>query len=150
MFESCLKEPLSKYLNCGAACEVHTTPTGTTVDMKAECLYCSFSWNGNSQPMNGRMPPRNLIFSAVILFSRSSPSKVFQSFKHPGTQFLSAKGYNLNQSAYLLPSVRNVWNRQKQRLLASFQGRQVTLGGDGRCDTPGYCAKYGSYSCMDL
>ena len=24
------------------------------------------------------------------------------------------------------------------------------MGGDGRCDSPGFCAKYGTYSCMDL
>lgn len=26
----------------------------------------------------------------------------------------------------------------------------ITLGGGGRCDSPGYSAKYGSYSLMDL
>ena len=35
-------------------------------------------------------------------------------------------------------------------MMAECQGRQIILGGDGRCDSPGYCAKYGSYSCMDL
>ncbi|CAG2218046.1 unnamed protein product [Mytilus edulis] len=28
--------------------------------------------------------------------------------------------------------------------------KQVVLGGDGRCDSPGYSAKYGSYTLMDL
>ena len=28
--------------------------------------------------------------------------------------------------------------------------KDLTLGGDGRCDSPGFCAKYGSYAIMDL
>ena len=36
------------------------------------------------------------------------------------------------------------------KYLLACQGNQVILGGDGRCDSPGYCAKYGSYSCMDM
>ena len=34
-----------------------------------------------------------------------------------------------------------------ENIFSACQGNQVILGGDGRCD---YCAKYGSYSCMDL
>ena len=31
-----------------------------------------------------------------------------------------------------------------------FAGAEVVLGGDARCDSPGYSAKFGSYSLMDL
>ena len=30
------------------------------------------------------------------------------------------------------------------------KGRELILGGDGLCDSPGHSAKYGSYSLMDL
>ena len=30
-----------------------------------------------------------------------------------------------------------------------FPGRKLTLTGDGRCDSPGYTAKYGTYTVMD-
>ena len=29
-------------------------------------------------------------------------------------------------------------------------GKALTLGGDGRADTPGHSAKYGSYGLLDL
>ena len=32
----------------------------------------------------------------------------------------------------------------------TLTGKQIVLGGDARCDSPGYSAKYGSYSLMDL
>ena len=37
--------------------------------------------------------------------------------------------------------------KASENIFSACQGNQVILGGDGRCD---YCAKYGSYSCMDL
>ena len=76
------------------------------------------------------------IVAAVLLY-----------FKHTGIQFISIRAYNYIQSAYLVPSVRNVWQRHQENILSACQGKQVNLGGDGRCDSPGYCAKYGSYSC---
>ena len=40
--------------------------------------------------------------------------------------------------------------KASENIFSACQGNQVILGGDGRCDSPGYCAKYGSYSCMDM
>ena len=41
---------------------------------------------------------------------------------------------------------------QQSSLLDSIkdEGKELILGGDGRCDSPGHSAKYGSYSLMDL
>ena len=38
----------------------------------------------------------------------------------------------------------------QQENLEERAGKDVTLGGDARCDSPGYSAKFGSYSVMDL
>ena len=100
--------------------------------------------------MDGQMPIGNLVFSAGILYSGSSPAKVLQYFKSICIQFISIRTYNYIQSAYLIPSVRNVWQRHQEQTLAACKGKQVNIGGDGRCDSPGYCAKYGSYTCVDL
>jgi solute carrier family 8 (sodium/calcium exchanger) len=34
--------------------------------------------------------------------------------------------------------------------LLQTEEKFVVLGGDGRCDSPGFCAKYGAYSFMEL
>lgn len=31
-----------------------------------------------------------------------------------------------------------------------MEGKELVLGGDGRCDSPSFSAKYGSYSFMEL
>ena len=41
------------------------------------------------------------------------------------------------------------WESQTE-LREQYQGRVLTLGGDARCDSPGFSAKFGSYTLMDL
>ncbi|CAG2218817.1 unnamed protein product [Mytilus edulis] len=49
-------------------------------------------------------------------------------------------------------SIGHVWFNYQQDYVHDViqSGRSVVLGGDGRCDTPGHCAKYGSYNMIDL
>ena len=52
---------------------------------------------------------------------------------------------------YILPSVLHKWRLHQSNLLEGLKQREtVILGGDMRADSPGHCAKYGSYSMMDL
>ena len=56
------------------------------------------------------------------------------------------------QRSYLHPTIKHVWNRYQdyyiQDIVASED--QIVIGGDGRADTPGHSAKFGSYSIMNL
>ena len=51
-----------------------------------------------------------------------------------------------------MPSASRVWEKEKAALIAAAQNRglPLNLGGDGRADSPGYSAKFGSYSIIDL
>lgn len=52
---------------------------------------------------------------------------------------------------YILPSVLHKWRSHQTDLLEGLKQREtVSLGGDMRADSPGHCAKYGSYSMIDL
>ena len=39
--------------------------------------------------------------------------------------------------------------RQEEAVIKYLRGKQLHLSGDGRCDSPGYSGKYGTYSLMD-
>lgn len=39
-----------------------------------------------------------------------------------------------------------MWCEEQRELLAVLRGRPLDLSGDGRCDSPGFSAKYLSYS----
>uniref|UniRef100_T1ILK1 Uncharacterized protein n=1 Tax=Strigamia maritima TaxID=126957 RepID=T1ILK1_STRMM len=49
--------------------------------------------------------------------------------------------------------IANSWKTERRLLLDEILSRDdrcVNLGGDGRCDSPGFCAKFGAYTVMDL
>lgn len=59
--------------------------------------------------------------------------------------------YYRHQRDYLLPLVLGEWQTQKEDLLADARRRgNLTLEGDGRCDSPGHSALYGAYSLIDF
>jgi len=45
-----------------------------------------------------------------------------------------------------------VWSRLQTQYIEVLQAfnEPLTIGGDGRCDSPGHSAKYGSYNLMEL
>ena len=96
--------------------------------------------------MVGNKPAWNLLMSAGILFSGSIPSKVLKMFKTCNIACISTSTFMNHQSYYLYPSIAHVWfNYQKDYLNDIKQeDRSVVLGGDGRSDTPGHSAKFGS------
>ena len=57
-----------------------------------------------------------------------------------------------HQNMYLHPAVQTTYQQQQSTLLNDIkaEGRELILGGDGRCDSPGHSAKYGTYSLMDV
>ena len=60
--------------------------------------------------------------------------------------------YNI-QKAYLHPAIENVYREKRTELLARVyleqeDGKRPRLAGDGRCDSPGFNAKYCHYTFM--
>ena len=53
------------------------------------------------------------------------------------------------QKEYLYPVVHTNYIRQQEAVIEYLRGNQLHLSGDGRCDSPGYSAKYGTYTLMD-
>ena len=150
VFESCLRSLLSVCLICQTACEVTVRNcVGTMVTFKSTCT------NGHqrlwtSQPCSGNMPWGNLVCAAGILFTGCNPYKAFNYFRNIGVHFIAPRTYNLLQQLYIVPCVSKIWEKHQIALLHNLQQKQLVLGGDGRCDSPGYSAKYGSYSLMEL
>ena len=98
------------------------------------------------------MPAGNLILSASILFSGLIPSKVIRVFEHAKIQTFNVMTFFNHQKCYLIPSINNVWERKQNQMISSIKqrGPSVGVGGDGRADSPGHSAKYGSYTMIHL
>ncbi|KAL0970663.1 hypothetical protein UPYG_G00245360 [Umbra pygmaea] len=53
--------------------------------------------------------------------------------------------------AFVEPVVVHAWNNSQEVILQQLsQDKKLILGGDMRANSPGHCAKYGSYTMMDL
>ena len=52
------------------------------------------------------------------------------------------------QANYLFPVVHETWAEHQQDIFARLSGQQLKLAGDGRCHSPGFNAKYCTYTMM--
>ena len=62
---------------------------------------------------------------------------------------ITDRTFYFHQRQYLEPSVQAVWNHKQQQLSSACE-LPLIIGGDGRTDSPGHSAKYGSYGVIDL
>ena len=49
----------------------------------------------------------------------------------------------------MIAPIEDYWEKQQTDILKNTSGRSLLLAGDGRCDSPGFSAKYCTYSLMD-
>ena len=122
---------------------------GSLLSVKLFCI------NGHrniwkSQPIINNTPAGNLLLSAATLFSGNTFSKIRQFVSFFNLAFLGKTAFYNMESNYLLPAVDRAWTDEKSKVLndAKVDG-YINLNGDGRCDSPGYSAKYGTYTMMN-
>ncbi|XP_037525499.1 uncharacterized protein LOC119402427 isoform X1 [Rhipicephalus sanguineus] len=134
---------------CGASgSTVDIVASGTMISTTTKC-------SGNhvtkwcSQPMAKGKPLGNLLLSCAILFTGSSPTKVIRLLSVMGVQSLQKTQYFQYQRCYLLPAVEQAWHSHQRTLIEEAKHQPRSLAGDGRCDTPGHSADFGTYTLLD-
>ena len=64
--------------------------------------------------------------------------------------FISKSTFYVVQSTYnIMPMIQSAWTREHSRVWELLGKKKLAVAGDGRCDSPGYSAKYGTYTMMD-
>jgi solute carrier family 8 (sodium/calcium exchanger) len=116
------------------------------------CSACLFTFKWDSQPVVKNTPAGNILLSAAILFSGALPARMLRLFKLFGCASISSSTYFSHQKRFLQPSVFTVWNQHQADLFKQLrhEKRPLIIGGDGRADSPGHSAKFGSYTVMEL
>ena len=116
------------------------------------CSDCKKTWKWNSQPIVKDVPAGNLLMSCGILYSGSLPTKTIRVFEIISCYSISSRTFFRHQNYFLEPAVEKVWYRHQQRFveyLIESEHNHVVISGDGRCDSPGHCAKFGSYTVIE-
>lgn len=100
----------------------------------------------------GNVAAGNIAISAAILYAGALPSKALRIFHNLNCATITRKTYFRHQAQFLFPAVDSLWRRNQTLILSEIRSssRELALAGDGRADSPGHSAKYGSYSVIDL
>ena len=122
---------------------------GIMVTVSQDCTICgrdAFTWR--SQPLVlGRFPLGNIMMSFGILMAGATVSKVMLFCKHMGLSVYSARTYFFHQRKFLFPVILNYWSQYKKKLLDQVKElKDSSWSGDGRFDSMGHSAKFGTYT----
>ena len=87
-----------------------------------------------------------------IAFSGLLPTPALRIFENMNCAVISSRTYFQHQSEFIEPAISIVWQKHRSNLLNNLkkEGEPLILGSDGRADSPGHSAKFGSYTIMDL
>lgn len=154
VFEECLLGLFRNCRRCGVkeGIQTKTSIIGTFITITQHCSTCLFQFRWESQPIIKNIPAGNILLSGSILFSGSLPSKVMKMFRIFGCASISESTYFNHQKTFLQPSINSVWKHKQETLFKQLrkEKRPLIIGGDGRADSPGHSAKFGSYTVMEL
>lgn len=122
--------------------------SGTMAVFTQTCKECGRSFQWRSQPLVlGKYPAGNILLSFGILMVGASVSRVLLVLKHMGLAVFSLRTYFLHQKKFLFPVVLHYWEEYRGKLLDQLKGIPGAVwSGDGRFDSMGHSAKYGTYT----
>ena len=85
-------------------------------------------------------------------FSGQTHGHISQFAEFMNLKFISHTTYNKIQRQCLMPVVKHTLTSLQEVELRKIreQNRPLRLAGDGRCDSPGFSAKYCTYSLLDI
>jgi len=96
------------------------------------------------------MPAGNLL-SAAILLSGSTFAKTAKFATILRMPIPSKSEFYKIQRAYLIPVINDYWTMHQTDILSVMSSCEpLHICGDGRSDSPGFSAKYTSYTIMDM
>ena len=127
--------------------EVTPSQTGTLLTIETKCSACKGVFTWKSQPfLLGKFPAGNLLLSFAVLCPGASIKKVLTVLQHMGVLVYNEPTYYYHQRHLLIPTVVSFWGKYQKKILDTLKGKEVVLAGDGRHDSMGHSAKFGTYT----
>nr|XP_022296455.1 uncharacterized protein LOC111106186 [Crassostrea virginica] len=153
VFWSCIKS-----LFCLLMCKVCKQPidpnatthhfNGTGLSVNFNCLNNhEFTWK--SQPFIGKQPVGNIMLSAATYFSGITFSGISNFARCMNLQIISRTTFLNISKTLVLPVIDMYYREQQTDILQKMKRKPLVVCGDGRCDSPGFNAKYCTYTVME-
>ncbi|VDH92225.1 Hypothetical predicted protein, partial [Mytilus galloprovincialis] len=152
-FESCLKSLFGRVIctDCGepiAADASEIIYNGTAMKVKFLCMKGhQTSWE--SQPLVNNKPAGNLMVATAVILSGETFARLSHFAEILSLKFIGSTQFYSLQKDIAIPAIDRYYTMQRDVILQQLHGKQLILGGDGRCDSPGFSAKYCTYTFMD-
>ena len=138
LMPGCQSVPQVKHHFVGATLIVNTLcPNGHTF------RFCS------SHEVNG-MYANNLQSAAAVVLSGNNLTKINRMAEFLCLGFPSKAAFFRMQRLYIFPAVEEWWSWMRGELVKEFLDKDVVVGGDGQCDSPGFSAKNLCYFLMEV
>lgn len=151
VFESKLLSLFTCCEKCHREVDVTKETNGSLLKITQHCSKCEHVKQWCSQDTISNIPIGNLLISSAILLCGLLPRKALRLLHFLNCQSFTPRTYFHHQK-HIISAIKEIYRVEQSNILQSLRdaGKPLALGGDGRCDSPGYCAKYGSYTLMDL
>ncbi|XP_062600602.1 uncharacterized protein LOC134262243 [Saccostrea cucullata] len=142
--------PNCQLKGCKKPVHLEKAVVGSALYFKWNCSDGHQAQQWCSQPvLNRGMHLGDLTLSSSILLSGSNFQKVSMMAKFMKLPIVSKNSFYKMQRTYLIPAVDEFWTEHQETVFNQFQGRAITILGDGRMDSPGHTAQYCSYTFME-
>ena len=149
-FFSSLVILLKHCLICGVAAttrSIYTKGSALCVNLLCKDGHKSF-WS--SQPKVNGAYMGNILTVASIVFGGGTYAEFKSIANILKLQIMSSPTFYALQKKIVFPVINSVYRKYRDSLIDKCNERgAVEVSGDGRCDSPGYNAKYCTYSIID-
>ena len=146
-----LEKLFSVCSTCGqAVVDMKTITKSSLLSVKETCLN-GHTKEWNSQPYVDEMPLGNILIPAAVVLTGNTFAPISHFAACLNLQIVSKDTFYKVQDKYVIPVGHNSWHSHQKPVLNEImnQNTPVNVAGDGRCDSPGHSAKYGTYSLLD-
>ncbi|ELT88085.1 hypothetical protein CAPTEDRAFT_126630, partial [Capitella teleta] len=105
-----------------------------------------------SQPTVNYVRMGNLLLAAATLFNGLTFSRMEELAKSINLAFPTSRACTKLQRKWLHPAIDQEWKQEVELVVEETrqQHQPLCLAGDGRSDSPGFNAHYGSYTLMNI
>lgn len=150
VFWSCILPLLQVCQLCTLPAKIKRVAFKGTLAVVTTICSAGHHFNWRSQPTVNGMAAGNILIAGSILFTGETYSRIRELMNLAKIPIFSHTTFNKIQKKLLFPSIHHFYTTCRQIIFDEVKEKgSVSLLGDGRCDSPGYNAKYGTYTVMN-
>lgn len=136
---------------CSSRCIGDSKYNGCKYTCSFYCFVCQniFSWTNDEEKRKG--PQINIRIATAIYTTGLTFTKIQYFFELLNIPHIKAKSFYSIVKKYIQPAICQLYTRSQNELWQEIADNpKLVIGGDMRANSPGFCAKFGTYIVMDL